>query len=55
MLREAQAFAAGYRFQMTDEYLELIDRVEALPANQSGAEKSGRRLGRRWRALAAGK
>jgi hypothetical protein len=40
-LEEARAFAAAYRFEITPEYRALIARVEALPQNQSGADKSG--------------
>jgi hypothetical protein len=39
-LREAAEFAKTYRFEMTEEYLALIARVEAMPQNQSGADKS---------------
>ncbi|OFW13830.1 MAG: hypothetical protein A3F70_00570 [Acidobacteria bacterium RIFCSPLOWO2_12_FULL_67_14] len=39
-LDEAAAFARTYRFEMTDEYRALIARVEALPANRPGADKS---------------
>jgi hypothetical protein len=38
---EAQEFARTYRFEMTDEYRALIERVEAMPQNQPGADKSG--------------
>ena len=44
-LDEAAEFARTFRFEMTDDYLALIERVEALPRNQSGADKSGRWLG----------
>lgn len=40
-LQRAAEFARTYRFQMTWEYRALIERVEALPQNQSGADKSG--------------
>lgn len=40
-LREATEFARTYRFEMTEDYLALLARVEAMPANQSGADKSG--------------
>jgi hypothetical protein len=43
-----QEFARTYRFDMTDEYRALIARVEALPQNQPGADKSGP-----WRGSAA--
>jgi hypothetical protein len=45
--KEAAEFAKTYRFEMTDEYLALIARVEAMPQNQSGADKSGRWRGSR--------
>jgi hypothetical protein len=47
-LEEAAEFARTYRFEMTEDYVQLIARVEALPTNQSGADKSGRWLGRRY-------
>jgi hypothetical protein len=40
-----QEFARTYRFEMTDEYRAMIAHVEAMPQNQSGADKSGRWLG----------
>ena len=46
-LEEAAEFAKTYRFEMTDDYLALIARVEAMPQNQSGADKSGRWRGSR--------
>lgn len=46
-LEEAAEFAKSYRFEMTEDYLALIARVEAMPQNQTGADKSGRWLGRR--------
>lgn len=46
-LDEAVEFARTFRFEMTPDYLALIERVEALPANQNGADKSGRWLGSR--------
>ena len=46
-LAEAVEFAKTYRFEMTDDYLALIARVEAMPPNQSGADKSGRWRGNR--------
>jgi hypothetical protein len=46
-LEEAAAFVKTYRFDLSDEYLSLIDAVEAMPRNQSGADKSGRWLGSR--------
>ena len=39
-LDAARAFAADYRFEMTDEYRALIGRVEALAQNAEGADKS---------------
>jgi len=44
-LQEAQEFARTYHFEMTDDYRDLIARVEALSRNQSGADKSGRWAG----------
>jgi len=44
-LDDAAEFARTYRFEMSAEYVALIARVEALPQNQTGADKSGR-----WRA-----
>jgi hypothetical protein len=46
-LDEATEFARTFRFEMTDDYLALIEQVEALPRNQSGSDKSGRWLGSR--------
>ena len=46
-LDESREFARTYRFEMTDEYWALIARVEALPRNRPGADKSGRWLGSR--------
>jgi hypothetical protein len=42
---QAKEFARTYRFEMTDEYRALIARVEAMPRNQSGADKSGPWIG----------
>lgn len=39
-LKKAAEFAKSYRFEMTKDYLALIARVEAMPQNQSGADKS---------------
>jgi hypothetical protein len=39
-LEEAVEFAKSYRFEMTEDYLALIARVEAMPQNQTGADKS---------------
>lgn len=44
-LENAAEFARHYRFEMTPDYVALIERVEALPRNQNGADKSGRWLG----------
>jgi hypothetical protein len=44
-LEKARQFAESYRFEISDEYRTLIAQVEALPRNQSGADKSGRWLG----------
>lgn len=43
--RQAEEFARTYRFEMTDDYRALIERVEAMPRNQSGADRSGRWIG----------
>lgn len=40
MLREAPERAAKIRIEVTDDYLDLIARVEAMPQNQPGADKS---------------
>lgn len=45
LLDEAEAFVRTYRFEMTDDYRSLVERVEALPRNQPGTEKGGRWLG----------
>jgi uncharacterized protein (DUF885 family) len=42
---KTQEFARTYRFEMTDGYRALIERVEAMPRNQSGADKSGSWIG----------
>jgi hypothetical protein len=39
-LDEAAEFAKSYRFEMTEDYLALLAQVEAMPRNQSGADKS---------------
>jgi hypothetical protein len=44
-LEAAKEFARSYRFEMTDEYRALIEQVEAMPRNLSGADKSGRWIG----------
>lgn len=51
----AREYARTYRFEMTAEYRALIARVEAMPRNQPGADKSGRWRGsfRWWRMLRA--
>ena len=46
-LDEAVEFAKSYRFEMTEDYLALLAQVEAMPRNQSGADKSGRWRGSR--------
>lgn len=53
-LEKAVEFARTYRFEMTEEYIDLISQVEALPRNQPGADKSGRWLGSRrtWDSIA---
>jgi hypothetical protein len=40
-LEEAAEWAKTFRFEMTEDYIRLIERVEAMPRNQSGADKSG--------------
>ena len=40
-LEEATELARGIRVDLTDEYLHLIELVEALPQNQPGTDKSG--------------
>jgi hypothetical protein len=42
---KAQEFARTYRFEMTGGYRLLIERVEAMPRNRSGADKSGPWIG----------
>jgi hypothetical protein len=51
-LDEATEFARTYRFEMTDDYRRLIARVEAMPRNRSGADRSGRWIGSRAAARA---
>jgi hypothetical protein len=46
-IEEAAEWARTYRFELTEDYLALIERVEALPRNQSGADRSGRWRGSR--------
>lgn len=45
LLDAATEFARTYRFEVTDDYRQLIARVEAMPRNQSGADRSGRWIG----------
>lgn len=40
MLREAAEQAPSIRIDLDDRYLRLIAQAEALPQNQSGADKS---------------
>jgi hypothetical protein len=47
-LREATELARDVRVEIDDAYLEAIARVEALPGNQSGVDKTWV-----WRALDA--
>ena len=56
-LDDATELAKHIRIDLTDEYLQLIAAVEALPQNQSGADKSGRWLGDRayWSWIARGR
>lgn len=56
-LAEAAELAKDLRIDLTDEYLQMIAAVEALPQNQSGADKSGRWLGSRayWGWIARGR
>ena len=44
-LREATEQAAQIRIELTDDYLALIAQVEAMPQNQSGANKIDHWLG----------
>jgi hypothetical protein len=44
-LEEAKEFARTYRFEMSDDYRALIERVEAMSRNQPGADKSNASLG----------
>jgi hypothetical protein len=39
-LEEAAEFARTYRFEITPDYVALIERVEAMPRNQPGADKA---------------
>jgi hypothetical protein len=52
-LWEATELARDSRIELTADYLALIAQVEAMPQNQSGADKSGRWLGSRadWKAV----
>jgi hypothetical protein len=56
-LREASESAKSIRVDLTEDYLQLIAAVEALPENQSGADKSGRWLGGRayWNFVSRGR
>jgi len=40
ILAEATELAKSIRIDLTDDYLQLIARVEAMPRNQNGADKS---------------
>lgn len=40
-LEDAAAFAERYRFELSEDYITLVEHVEALPENRSGADKSG--------------
>ena len=51
-LDDAADFARQYRFELTGEYLALVARLEAMPSNESGADKSGRWLGNGARSTA---
>ena len=42
ILQEATEQAAQIRIELTDEYLALIDQLEAMPQNQPGAVKVDR-------------
>ena len=46
-LKDAEAFAKTYRFEMSDDYLALVAYVEAMPQNQAGADKTDRCRGER--------
>ena len=39
-LKDAEERSKSYRFEMTDDYLALIEQVEAMPDNQAGSDKS---------------
>ena len=45
LLREASEQAAHIRIELTDDYLALIDQVEAMPQNRPGTEKTDRWFG----------
>jgi hypothetical protein len=52
-IEDAAEKARSDRVDLTDDYLSLLARVEAMPQNQSGAVKSSRWIGsyaehRRW-------
>ena len=40
VLAEATELAKSIRIDLTDDYLQLIAQVEAMPRNQDGADKS---------------
>jgi hypothetical protein len=42
ILQEATEQAAQIRIELTEDYLALIDQVEAMPQNQAGAVKVDR-------------
>jgi hypothetical protein len=37
---KAQEFARAYRFEITDDYRDMLAQVEAMPQNQTGCDKS---------------
>lgn len=57
VLSEAAAAAGNVTVELTDDYLQLIAAVEALPENRHRADKSGRWRGSRafWRFVADGR
>jgi hypothetical protein len=42
LLRDAREAARSVRLELTDEYLSLVEAVEALPDNQPGSDKTHR-------------
>ena len=52
-LRETADAAKHLRIELTEEYLRMIEHVESLPENQSGADKGSRWIGSRSAAEAA--